>query len=147
MPPCRSQLSAATVEKPMPQKTGRKSGRLRAHHQDNKGTAVNSTHKPQRLGWTRSILRRQVVKPTEESTTSIDLDSKECCMNPATTETVKLPVASSTPSKMAPSFMDTLVARNPDDQSPKPDIEPENPSYTQLGTLISGDPGVHTNKK
>ncbi|GAA49094.1 hypothetical protein CLF_102476 [Clonorchis sinensis] len=54
-----------------------------------------------------------------------DLDTGECCENRTTTENVKLPKSSSTPSKVASLVVDTIVAQDPDSQSLKP--EPENP--------------------
>ncbi|GAA54270.1 hypothetical protein CLF_113231 [Clonorchis sinensis] len=112
---------------------------------DDKGAAVNSTPKSQLPSWTGSDERRQAAKPTDKSTTCVDLDIGECCENRTITENVKLPISSSTPSKVASSIVDTVVARDPNSQSLKPDHSAqESPSYTQLATLIAGDSGVHT---
>ncbi|GAA57592.1 hypothetical protein CLF_112941 [Clonorchis sinensis] len=107
---------------------------------DDKGAAVNSTPKSQLPSWTGSDERRQAAKPTDKSTTCVDLDIGECCENRTITENVKLPISSSTPSKVASSIVDTVVARDPNSQSLKPDHSAqESPSYTQLATLIAGD--------
>ncbi|KAG5447329.1 hypothetical protein CSKR_200477 [Clonorchis sinensis] len=81
-------------------------------------------------------------------TTCADVDIGECCENRTTTEAVKLPISSSTPSKVAFLTADTIVAQGHDSQSLRPDhSEPESPSYTQLATLIAGDSDVHTSAK
>ncbi|GAA47779.1 hypothetical protein CLF_100791 [Clonorchis sinensis] len=72
-------------------------------------------------------------------------DIGECCENRTSTEAVKLPISSSTPSKVASLIVDTTVAQDHDNQSHKPDHgEPNSPSYTQLATLIAGDSDDHT---
>ncbi|GAA57292.1 polyprotein [Clonorchis sinensis] len=72
------------------------------------------------LGWTESDMRRPAAKPTNEATVSVDLDIEECCGNPTATENVKLPIFSSTRSRVAPSSVDTVVVQNPDKKSHKP---------------------------
>ncbi|GAA54443.1 hypothetical protein CLF_102989 [Clonorchis sinensis] len=115
---------------------------------DDKGAAVNSTPKPQLLNLTGSDMLRKAAKPTDKSTTCVDLDIEECCENPTSTENVKLPISSSTRSKVASSRVERVVAQDPDGQSHKPTHnEPENPSYTQLATLIAGDSRVDTSTK
>ncbi|GAA55703.1 hypothetical protein CLF_108755 [Clonorchis sinensis] len=105
---------------------------------DDKGAAVNSTPESQ-LSWIGSDERSQVPKPTGKPTTCADVDIGELCENRTATETVKLPISSSTPSKVASLIVDTVVAQDLDSQSLKPDhSEPESPSYTQLVTLIAG---------
>ncbi|GAA52356.1 hypothetical protein CLF_107921, partial [Clonorchis sinensis] len=70
------------------------------------------------------------------------------CENRTTTENVKLPISSSTPSKLASLIVDTVASQDLDSQSHKPDhSEPESPSYTQLAKLIAGDSDVHTSTK
>ncbi|GAA50240.1 hypothetical protein CLF_104274 [Clonorchis sinensis] len=84
----------------------------------------------------------------EETSLTWTERQKECCENRTNTETVKLPVSSSTPLKVASSIADRVVAQDPDRQSHKPDhSEPENYSYTRLATLIAGDSDVHTRTK
>ncbi|GAA51771.1 protein kinase N, partial [Clonorchis sinensis] len=93
---------------------------------DVKGAPVNSTPKSQ-PSWIGSDKRSQVVKPTGQPITCADVDIGECCENRITTEAVKLPSSSSTPSK------------DHDSQSLKPDHgEPDSPSYTQLAMLVAG---------
>ncbi|GAA57115.1 hypothetical protein CLF_112200, partial [Clonorchis sinensis] len=113
-----------------------------------KGAAVNSTPKSRLLSWTGSDERSQVVKPTGKPTTCADVNIGECCENRTSTEAVKLPISSSTPSKVASLIVDIVVAQDLDSQSLKPDhSEPGSPSYTQLVTLIAGVSGVHTSTK
>ncbi|GAA49147.1 hypothetical protein CLF_102584 [Clonorchis sinensis] len=108
---------------------------------DDEATAVNYTPKSQLLSWTGSDLRRQAAKPIDKLTTSVDLDTRECCMNPSTTEKLKLPISSSTPSTVDSLIAEKIVAQSPDNQGHKPDnVEAENPSYTRLATKIAGDP-------
>ncbi|GAA51905.1 hypothetical protein CLF_106989 [Clonorchis sinensis] len=114
---------------------------------DVKGATVNSTPKSQ-PSWIGSDERSQVAKPTGKPTTCADVDIGECCENRTTTEAVKLPISSSTPSKVASLIVDTAVAQDHDSQSLKPDHgEPDSPSYTQLATLISGDSDVRVSAK
>ncbi|GAA53534.1 hypothetical protein CLF_110433 [Clonorchis sinensis] len=114
---------------------------------DDKGATVNSTPKSQ-PSWIGSDERSQVTKPTGKPTTCADVDIGECCENRTTTEAVKLPISSSTPSKVASLILDTVVAQDHDSQSLKPDHgEPDSPSYTQLATLIAGESDVHTSAK
>ncbi|GAA55509.1 hypothetical protein CLF_108201 [Clonorchis sinensis] len=114
---------------------------------DLKGATVNSTPKSQ-PSWIGSDERSQVAKPTGKPTTCADVDIGECCENRTTTEAVKLPISSSTPSKVASLIVDRAVAQDLDSQSLKPDHgEPNSPSYTQLATLIAGDSDVHTSAK
>ncbi|GAA51500.1 hypothetical protein CLF_106260 [Clonorchis sinensis] len=114
---------------------------------DVKSATVNSTPKLQ-PSWIGSNERSQVVKPTGKPTTCADVDIGECCENRTTTEAVKLPISSSTTSKVASLIVDTVVAQGPDRQSIKPDhSEPESPSFTQLATLIAGELDVHTSTK
>ncbi|GAA57662.1 hypothetical protein CLF_113039 [Clonorchis sinensis] len=109
---------------------------------DDKGATVNSTPKSQ-LSWIGSDERSQVAKPTGKPTTCADVDIRECCENRTTTETVKLPISSSTPSKVASDCGHTCP-QDLDSQSLKPDhVEPDSPLYTQLATLIAGDSDVH----
>ncbi|GAA54653.1 hypothetical protein CLF_104618 [Clonorchis sinensis] len=112
-----------------------------------KGATADSTPKSQ-LSWIESDERSQVAKPTGKPTTCADVDIGECCENRTTTEAVKLPISSSTPSKVASSIVDTAVAQDHDSQSLKPDHgEPDSPSYIQLATLIAGDSDDHTGAK
>ncbi|GAA56675.1 hypothetical protein CLF_111347 [Clonorchis sinensis] len=114
---------------------------------DVKVATVNSTPKSQ-LSWIGSDERSQVAKPTGKPTTCADVDIGECCENRTTIEAVKLPISSSTPSKVASLIVDTAVAQDHDSQSLKPDHgEPDSPSYTQLATLIACDSDVHTSAK
>ncbi|GAA54266.1 hypothetical protein CLF_113179 [Clonorchis sinensis] len=76
---------------------------------DDKGATVNSTPKLQ-TSWIGSDERCQVAKPTGKPTTCADVDIGEFCENRTTTETVKLPISSSTPSKVASLVVDTVVA-------------------------------------
>ncbi|GAA57038.1 hypothetical protein CLF_112045 [Clonorchis sinensis] len=120
--------------------------KLKAKPND-KGAAVNTTPNSQ-LSWIGSDERSQAAKPTGKPTICTDLDIGECCENRSTTETVKLPISSSTPTKVSSLIVDTAVAQGPDSQSLKPDHgEPESPSYTQLVTLIAGDSDVHASAK
>ncbi|GAA47624.1 hypothetical protein CLF_100596 [Clonorchis sinensis] len=121
----------------------RQASRGRSAH-NVKGATVNSTPKLQ-PSWIGSDERSQVAKPTGKPTTCADVDIGECCGNRTTTEAVKLPISSSTPSKVASLIVDTDFAQVLDSQSLKPDHgEPDSPSYTQLVTLIVGDWNVHT---
>ncbi|GAA56332.1 hypothetical protein CLF_110614 [Clonorchis sinensis] len=114
---------------------------------DVKGATVSSTPKSQ-PSWTGSDERSQAAEPTGKPTTCADVDIGECCGNRTTTEAVKLPISSSTPSKVACLIVDTVVAQDLDSQSLKPDHgEPDSPPYTQLATLIAGDSDVHTSAK
>ncbi|GAA51357.1 hypothetical protein CLF_105981 [Clonorchis sinensis] len=114
---------------------------------DVKSATVNSTPKLQ-PSWIRSDVRSQVVKPTGKPTTCADVDIGECCENRTSTEAVKLPISSSTPSKVASLIVDTTLAQDHDNQSHKPDHGEQNsPSYTQLATLIAGDSDDHTGAK
>ncbi|GAA58139.1 hypothetical protein CLF_113607, partial [Clonorchis sinensis] len=83
---------------------------------DGNGAAVNSTPKSQLLSWTGSDKRSQVAKPTGKPTTCADVDIGECCENRASTEAVKVPISSSTPSKVASLIVDTTVAQDHDNQ-------------------------------
>ncbi|GAA51441.1 hypothetical protein CLF_106108 [Clonorchis sinensis] len=113
-----------------------------------KVAAVNCTLESQILSWPGSDKRRQVEKPTDKSTARVDLDLGDSCENRITTQDVKLTISSSTPPKVASLIMDKVVAEDPDSQSYKHDNrETENPSYTQLATLIAGDSYVHTSTK
>ncbi|GAA53316.1 hypothetical protein CLF_109988 [Clonorchis sinensis] len=85
---------------------------------DDKGAAVNSTPKSQLLSWTGSDVRRQAAKPTNRSTTCVDLDIGECCENRTTTENMKLPISSSILAKVAPLTVETFVTQGP--RHPKP---------------------------
>ncbi|GAA52422.1 hypothetical protein CLF_108021 [Clonorchis sinensis] len=128
-------------------------GRRRA----SRGRSANTTQSYRRflpqqttelLSSTGSDVRRQAAKPTDKSNTCVDLDIGECCENRTTTAAAKLPISSSTPSKVASLIVDKVFAQDPDSQSLKPDhSEPESPSYTQLATLIAGDSGVLTSAK
>ncbi|GAA52423.1 hypothetical protein CLF_108022 [Clonorchis sinensis] len=119
-------------------------GRRRA----SRGRSANTTQSYRRflpqqttelLSSTGSDVRRQAAKPTDKSNTCVDLDIGECCENRTTTAAAKLPISSSTPSKVASLIVDKVFAQDPDSQSLKPDhSEPESPSYTQLATLIAG---------
>ncbi|GAA53666.1 hypothetical protein CLF_110738 [Clonorchis sinensis] len=101
--------------------------------------------KSQFLGWTESDLRRQAAKPTDKSTICIDLYLGECRGNRTPTKKANLLTSSSTPPKVAPLILDTVVAQYPDSQGHKPDhSEPENPPYIPLATLIAGDSDDHT---
>ncbi|GAA47390.1 hypothetical protein CLF_100301 [Clonorchis sinensis] len=103
---------------------------------DDKGEAVNFTPKLQLVSWTGSDLRRQAAKPTDKSTTCIDLDIRACRENRTTNENVKLPISSSTSSK------------GPNSQCHELDHSKQvNPSYTQLVMLIVGDSGVYKTRK
>ncbi|GAA52414.1 hypothetical protein CLF_108012 [Clonorchis sinensis] len=114
---------------------------------DVKGATVNSTPKSQ-PSWFGSDERSQVAKPTGKPTTCADVDIGECCENRTTTEAMKLPISSSTPSKVASLIVDTAVAQDNDSQSLKPDHgERDSPSHTQLATLIAGDSDIHTSAK
>ncbi|GAA52024.1 hypothetical protein CLF_107236 [Clonorchis sinensis] len=110
---------------------------------NDKGSAMNSAPETQLLS--SSNVRRQAAKPTDKSTTCVDLNIGQCCENPTTTENAKLPVSSSTSSKVASLIVNTVVAQDPDSQNLEPDHSgPENPPQTQLHTLTVGDLGVHT---
>ncbi|GAA47462.1 hypothetical protein CLF_100394 [Clonorchis sinensis] len=112
---------------------------------DVKGATVNSTPKSQ-PSWIGSDERSQVVKPTGNPTTCADVDIGECCEYRTTTEAVKLPISSSTPSKVASLW--TAVTQDPDSRSLKPDHrELESSSHTHLAKLIAGDSDVHTSAK
>ncbi|GAA53382.1 hypothetical protein CLF_110114, partial [Clonorchis sinensis] len=114
---------------------------------DDKGATANFTPKSQ-PSWSGSDERSQVAKPTGEPPTRADVDIGECCENRTTTEAVKLPISSPTPSKVASLIVDIAVTQGQDSQSLKPDHgEPDRPSYTQLATLIAGDSDVHTGAK
>ncbi|GAA56337.1 hypothetical protein CLF_110665 [Clonorchis sinensis] len=114
---------------------------------DVKGATENSAPKLQ-PSWIGSNERSQVVKPAGKPTTCADVDIGECCENRTSTEAVKLPISSSTPSKVASLIVDTTLAQDHDNQSHKPDHgEPNSPSYTQLATLIAGDSDDHTGAK
>ncbi|GAA52717.1 hypothetical protein CLF_108669 [Clonorchis sinensis] len=114
---------------------------------DVKGATVNSTPKLQ-PSWIGSDERSQVVKPAGKPTTCADVDIGKCCENRTSTEAVKLPISSSTPSKVASLIVDTTLAQDHDNQSLKPDHgEPNSPPYTQLATLIAGDSDDHTGAK
>ncbi|GAA53432.1 hypothetical protein CLF_110209, partial [Clonorchis sinensis] len=115
---------------------------------DDRGAAVNFTPKSQRLSWTGSGKRSQAAKPAGKPTTCADLEIGECCETRTTTVTVKLPISSSTPSKVTSLIAYTVVTQDPDSQSLKPGhSKPESPSYTQLVTLIAGDSDVYTSTK
>ncbi|GAA50341.1 hypothetical protein CLF_104396 [Clonorchis sinensis] len=112
-----------------------------------KGATVYSTPKSQ-PSWIGSDERSQVAKPTGKPTTCADVDIGECRENRTTTEAVKLPISSSTLSKVASLIVDTDVAQDHDSQSLKRDQGgPDSPSYTQLATLIAGGSDVHTSAK
>ncbi|GAA51944.1 hypothetical protein CLF_107115 [Clonorchis sinensis] len=114
---------------------------------DVKGAAVNSTPKSQ-LSWTGSDIRRHVAKPTDKSTTWVDLDIRKRCENRTTAENVKLSIFSSTSSKVVSLIVDRVVVQDPYSQSHKPNhSEPQNPPYTQLARLIASDSSVQTNTK
>ncbi|GAA51827.1 hypothetical protein CLF_106845 [Clonorchis sinensis] len=87
---------------------------------DDKGATVNSKFKSQ-PSWIGSDERSQVTKPTGKPTTCADVDIGECCQNRTSTEAVKLPISSSTPSKAASLIVDTTLAQDHDNQSHKPD--------------------------
>ncbi|GAA51616.1 hypothetical protein CLF_106471 [Clonorchis sinensis] len=112
------------------------------------GAAVNSTPKSQLLSWTGVDAPGQAAKRIEKSTTSVDVDIEGFCENPTADENMKLQISSSTPSKVASSFVNTVVVRNHDSQSHKPsDIKTETPSYNRLATLRAGDSRVYKNIK
>ncbi|GAA56884.1 hypothetical protein CLF_111751 [Clonorchis sinensis] len=75
---------------------------------DVKGATVNCTPKS-RPSWTGSDERSQMAKPTGKPTTLADVEVGECCENRTTTEAVKLPISSSTSSKVASWIVDTVV--------------------------------------
>ncbi|KAG5446973.1 hypothetical protein CSKR_200354 [Clonorchis sinensis] len=112
---------------------------------------VAEVRKPPRHGKVQS-LRDGLLSVTDDEDAAVntraDLDMGECCENPTTAETVELPISSSTPSKVASLIVDTVVAQDSDNQSPKTDNnEPESPAYTRFATLISGDSDVYTSAK
>ncbi|GAA47169.1 hypothetical protein CLF_100039 [Clonorchis sinensis] len=114
---------------------------------DVKGATANSTPKSQ-PSWIGSDERSQVAKPTGKPTTCADVDIGECCENRTTTEAVKRPISSSTPSKVVSLIVDTVVAKDPGSQGLETDhSEPESPSYTQLARLIVDDSDLHTSTK
>ncbi|GAA52633.1 F-box protein 8 [Clonorchis sinensis] len=111
---------------------------------DDKGAALNSPPKSQ-LSWIGSDEHSQVAKPTGKPTTCAGVDIRERCESRTTTEAVKLPISSCTPSKVASLIVNTVAAQDLDSPSLKPDYgEPDSPSYTQLATLITGDSDDHT---